>query len=421
MLVQFGFKNFKSFRDDTTLDLLATKITEHADQVIQAGKEKVLPVAAIFGANASGKSNVIQAFRFMRIYVRDSFFYGGYPEGRQSERRKPVQSPFLFDAQTREAESLFEVYFVDEENGGKMYHYGFTLNKQGVVEEWLNVRAKTAREFRPVFYRGEDELDLRGLSSQNRELIRIALDKEVLIVSLGAKLKVETLRPIWKWFYYSSVVDFGNPIENVIRSERLPYHFGEDDQVRHRVAQYFSTFDDAVVDFAVEAVDEEDEKDGSSRYRVEAVHRTTDGGHISIPLKEESDGTLKMLALYPEIQRVLTSGGVLFVDELNARLHPLLVRNIVLIFLNPEINKRHAQLIFSTHDVWLMESELLRRDEIWFVEKGSDGASSLYSLSDFRDHCGDKIRKDENYIKNYMLGKYGGIPSLKAFTVFVEE
>ena len=120
-----------------------------------------------------------------------------------------------------------------------------------------------------------------------------------------------------------------------------------------------------------------------------------------------------MFAFYPELQSVMKNGGVYFIDDLNASLHPLLVRNFILTFLNPEININHAQLIFTTHDTWQLSNQLLRRDEIWFTEKDDEGLSTLYSLADFIDEDGSRIRKDENYEKNYLLGKYGAIPSLK--------
>ena len=138
-------------------------------------------------------------------------------------------------------------------------------------------------------------------------------------------------------------------------------------------------------------------------------------------MEEESAGTLKMFALYQKLQDVLQKGGVYCIDELNARLHPLLVRNFILIFLNPEVNVNHAQLIFTTHDTWQLSNQLLRRDEIWFTEKDSDGVSTLYSLADFVDEDGSKIRKDESYEKNYLLGKYGAIPTLKTIDLLKED
>ncbi|MEY8433005.1 ATP-binding protein [Lachnospiraceae bacterium 48-42] len=419
MLIQFRFKNFKSFRDDTILDLSATKITEHSDRVISAGYDKLLPTAAIFGANASGKSNVIEAFRYMMTYVIESFSYGGDPNDRKTKNKKLKYTPFLFDSASKDAESSFEVYFMGtEERGYKSYNYGFTLNQDGVIEEWLNSKAKTAREYKQVFYRNGNELDLSGLPTKSQELIRISLNKEALIVSLGAKLKVTKLKSIRDWFYNTNFTNFGNPYENVFLSSLIPDGFAENKSVQDKVVAYFSSFDSSIIGFHTEVLKGEDED--HRHVKIDAIHCMVNGGTASIPLEEESDGTLKMFALYPALQDTLENGGVLLVDELNARLHPLLVRSFLITFLNPEINSKHAQLVFTTHDSWQLSNNLLRRDEIWFTEKDDSGVSALYSLADFVDEDGIKIRKDESYEKNYLLGKYGAIPTLKYFDMFRE-
>lgn len=137
-----------------------------------------------------------------------------------------------------------------------------------------------------------------------------------------------------------------------------------------------------------------------------------------IPLELESAGIFKMFAVYLELQEVLEKGSVFFIDELNAHLHLLFVRNFLLTFLNPEINTNHAQLVFTIHDTWQLSNQLLHRDKIWFVEKDERGVSTLYSLADFIDEDGYHIRKDESYEKNYLLGKYGAIPTLKSIDIF---
>lgn len=421
MLIQFRFKNFKSFKDDTILDLSATKITEHSDRIVQIGNEKILPTAAIFGANASGKSNVIEAFRFMASYVVESFAFGGESDDKKSKTKKLKQTPFLFDKESRDAESSFEVYFItSEEAGCKSYNYGFTLNQTGIGEEWLNVKSKTARSYKPVFYRNREELDLSGLPAKSQEIIRMTLEQETLIVSLGAKLKIAKLKSIRDWFYNTNFTNFGNPIENVFLSSLIPDGFADDKDVQKKVVDYFATFDSSIVGFSVEVIKGDDED--SRHVKIDALHKVIGSDEFaSIPLEEESDGTLKMFALYPALQDTLESGGVLFVDELNARLHPLLVRGFLITFLNPETNPNHAQLVFTTHDSWQLSNNLLRRDEIWFTEKEQTGVSTLYSLADFVDEDGVKIRKDESYEKNYLLGKYGAIPTLKYFDMFKGE
>ena len=420
MLIQFCFKNFKSFRDDTILDMSATKITEHSDRIFTVGNEKILPVAAIYGANASGKSNVIEAFRFMVTYVLESFSYGGDGDDKKSKNKRLKLTPFLFDSASRDSESTFEVYFIDsEEHGYRAYNYGFTLNQGGVVEEWLNSKAKTAREYKRVYYRSQEEIDLSGLPAKSRDNLLVALEKETLIVSLGAKLKIAKLKTIRDWFNGNNFANFGNPYENVFLSSLIPEGFSDSKEVQDKVVAYFSSFDPSIIGFHVEVLNGDDED--RKHVKIDAIHRMIDGGTATIPLEEESDGTLKMFALYPALQETLENGGVLLVDELNARLHPLLVRSFLITFLNPAINTKNAQLIFTTHDSWQLSNHLLRRDEIWFTEKDKQGVSTLYSLADFVDTDGIKIRKDESYEKNYLLGKYGAIPTLKYFDMFKGE
>lgn len=424
MLLQFNFKNYKSFRDDTVLDLSATKISEYSERVVVVANEKILPVAAIFGANAHGKSNVFEALRYMHNYVIKSFDFGGNNDNKKTRKRIYKPTPFLFDESSKNAESSFEVYFIDsEETGARTYNYGFTISEEGVNEEWLNYKTKSSREnFKRIFYRNEVdfEMDLSGLPSKVQENIKLALQRETLIVSLGAKLKIQKLQHIRDWFINNEFADFGRPVENYFLSRLLPYNFSKDKSVRNKVIKYFSAFDPSIVDFDVEI--KKSDKDDDDEIKIDAIHKMVGTNKTTkIPLQNESSGTLKMFSLYPMLQDVLDVGGVFFIDELNARLHPLLVRAFLITFLDTEINKNHAQLIFTTHDSWQMNGNGLRRDEIWFTEKDADGVSTLYSLADFVDADGVKIRKDENYEKNYLLGKYGAIPTLKYFDMFKEN
>ena len=422
MLLQFNFKNFKSFLDDTTLDMTAAKISEYENHLIKIGGENILPVAAIFGSNASGKSNVIEAFEYMHMYVIDSFNYGG-DSSKKDKGTFLKPTPFIFNSDSANAESTFEVYFIDnDDEKERTYNYGFSIDAEGVVEEWLNVKAKTAKEANRVFYRNRKEnvLDLNSFDNKTRENLAAALESEALIVSLGSKLKIDKLKLVRDWFVKNELTNFGEPIQTLVLSNLLPNNFADDENVRKNVLAYLSSFDNSIVDFKVAVIKGEKEED--NKFKIDSVHKMTDGkGFASIPLQNESSGTLKMFALYPFLNEVLSKGGILFVDELNAKLHPLLVRVFVQMFLNKELNPNNAQLIFTTHDTWQLNSNLLRRDEIWFTEKQDNGVSQLYSLVDFVDNDGDKIRKDENYEKNYLLGKYGAIPTLKFIDLFKEE
>lgn len=418
MLIQFNFKNYKSFKGEASLDLSAAKMTEFSDRVVSVGGDKILPVAAIYGANASGKSNVYRAFEYMSHYVVNSFKFGDEEE--LFEQYRPV--PFLFDSVSEQAESSFEVYFtIPGDPSEKSYNYGFCVGKEGIAEEWLNAKAKTARQYKSVFYRSKDEIDLSGLPKKSKENIEIALEKQVLIISLGAKLKIAKCKLVRDWFAINEFADFGDVVTNLFMSRRLPKGFVDNREVRKNVIDYFASFDENIKDFQVEKVPGEGDKK-EERYKINALHKKTDSNEMAeIPLDLESAGTLKMFALYPELQETLNKGSVFFIDELNARLHPLLVRNFILTFLNPQINTRHAQLIFTTHDTWQLSNQLLRRDEIWFTEKDAQGVSTLYSLADFVDEDGSRIRKDESYEKNYLIGKYGAIPSLKSIEIIRED
>ena len=420
MLIQFSFKNYKSFRDEATLDLSAAKMTEFSDRVVSEGNDKILPMAAIYGANASGKSNIYNAFEYMADYVVESFKYGDEEE--KFEEYRPT--PFLFDSVSNNAESSFEVYFtIPGDKAEKTYNYGFCVDRHGVTEEWLNSKAKTARKYTSVFYRSTEEntLDLSGLPKSSRDNIQVALEKQVLIVSLGAKLKVNKCKDIRDWFMANEFADFGDPFTNFFLSRRLPKGFVDNDSVQKKVIEYFASFDEHIKDFEIEKLPH-DADNKEETYKISSLHKKIDSDTFAaIPLNMESAGTLKMFALYPELQDVLEKGSVFFIDELNARLHPLLVRNFLLTFLNPEINTKHAQLIFTTHDTWQLSNQLLRRDEVWFTEKDEQGISKLYSLADFVDESGARIRKDESYEKNYLIGKYGAIPTLKSIDIFKEE
>ncbi|MCD6322736.1 MAG: ATP-binding protein, partial [Clostridiales bacterium] len=164
------------------------------------------------------------------------------------------------------------------------------------------------------------------------------------------------------------------------------------------------------------------ESEENDYYKINSIHSSsTVNDNPSIPLNNESAGTLKMFALYPSLKEVFENGGLLVIDELNAKLHPLLVRNILISFLNPEININNAQIIFTTHDVWQLSTGLLRRDEIWFTDKDDEGISDLYSLADFKDENDQKIRKDAAFERNYVTGSYRAIPSLKPINILKDN
>jgi len=306
---------------------------------------------------------------------------------------------------------MFEVFGIDNDTM-RTFNYGFSVDDKGIVEEWLNERAKTARSSRLIFYRNRQEMDFKGLDAADRNNIMTAIEPEVLIISLGNKLKVKKCQPIVEWFYHCETSDYGDPREDYFLSNALPNRF-TDREVQDAVLQFLASFDDSIKGFRIKELPK-GENNSIGRLYIETLHKAIDSDElVGINLHQESSGTLKMFSLYPSLMEVLHKGTVLFVDELNTKLHPLLVRNLISMFTNLDTNPNHAQLVFNTHDTWQLSNNSLRRDEIWFTDKNPNGESSLYSLAEFRSDQGLKIRKDEQYDKNYLLGKYQAIPSLK--------
>ena len=418
MLLKFKFKNFKSFRDEVCLDLTATKITEFSDRNFEVGNIKVLPVASIFGANASGKSNVMDAFRFMCEYIIMSLNFAGGQVNPLLQGGTIKPTPFLFDSKSRDEGSKFEVYFVmNNDKTEKIYQYGFVFNNSIIEEEWLYYKAKTSREdFKNIFYRSKDENNYDGLEKDKIKNIEVSMQKETLVLTLGSKLKERTLSDIYNWFMQIMNINFGNVTENLWISQMhgILQHMLKSD-IQKKVVNYLSTFDESIVGMDAK----ENLIDPITKRKIIEInfhHKMIDSKDvIRLPKVMESAGTQKMFNLYPYFNNAIINGCLLFIDELNARLHPLLIRTIVQMFLDKDINTNKAQLIFTSHDVWQLKSDIMRRDEIWFTEKNDKGISNLYSLSDFIDENGGKVRKDEDYQKNYILGKYGAIPNLKGF------
>jgi len=414
MLLQFCFSNYKSFKDEAVFDMRASGSNEYNGQVRSLGKDRVLLVAAIYGANASGKSNVFSAFRYMSRHVVNSLFMS--KDVSEENQIDIPRTPFVLSSKENEP-SEFEVYYADNcGNREKYYNYGFSIDSEGIVEEWLKTNSKTGvirnKEYKDIFYRKRGEKTFFGSSiSKYSKNLSISLEDKVLLVSLGAKLKVKELLEVRDWFYRNDILDCSDPISDAVNSRRLPKEIVVNPDARKKLVEFIHSFDKSIVDFEFEKVAPlEDDDEGN--YHVFTIHLSSDGNNrVRIPFREESSGTIKMFALYKRLMNVLQRGGVFFSDELDIKIHPLLMRNIILTFADPNKNPNNAQLIFTTHNTIYMDMGLFRKDAIWFTEK-KDNVSELYSLDDFVEPNGKKVRKDSNYEKNYLLGNYGAIPCL---------
>ena len=414
MLLQFYFSNYRSFEGEGILDMRASGSNELSSHIRNSLNEKVLPVTAIYGANASGKSSVFEAFRFMAFCVLESLSFSD--DNKKNSYKLKVDS-FKF-SDSRDKPSEFEINYIDKKGKKELYYnYGFKIDNSGILEEYLASNTKTGvkrnEEYTYIFRRERNQkLYLDSSIEKFRENLEISLKDKTLLVSLGAKLNINEFIRVRTWFINAEVINFSNSLYGVFLENTLPNNIIESEEVRKNLVSFINSFDDSIIDIEVEKISAIDESD-SDNYRVFTVHKSDKGTSTArISMNEESSGTKKMFSLYQTLLDVLEKGTVFFADELDIKLHPLLMRNILLTFTDKEKNPNNAQLIFTTHNTIYMDMNLLRRDEIWFVEK-DNGVSNLYSLDDITNEKGEKVRKDSNYEKHYLLGNYGAIPNLK--------
>ena len=414
MLLQFYFSNYRSFEGEGILDMRASGSNELSSHVRNNLNEKVLPVTAIYGANASGKSSVFEAFQFMALCVLESLSFSD--DNKKNPYKLKIDS-FKF-SESKEKPSEFEINYIDKKGKKELYYnYGFKIDNSGILEEYLASNTKTGvkrnEDYTYIFKRERNQkLYLDSSIEKFRENLEISLKEKTLLVSLGAKLNIDEFIRMRTWFINTEVINFSNSLYGAFLENILPNNIIESEEVRKNLVSFINSFDDSIIDIEVEKISAIDEND-KDNYRVFTIHKSDKGTSTArISMNEESSGTKKMFSLYQTLLDVLEKGGVFFADELDIKLHPLLMRNILLTFTDKEKNSNNAQLIFTTHNTIYMDMDLLRRDEIWFVEK-DNGVSNLYSLDDITNEKGEKIRKDSNYEKHYLLGNYGAIPNLK--------
>ena len=414
MLLQFYFSNYRSFEGEGMLDMRASGSNELSSHVRNNLNEKVLPVTAIYGANASGKSSVFEAFQFMTWCVLESLSFSD--ENKKNPYKLKVDS-FKF-SENKGKPSEFEINYIDKKGKKELYYnYGFKIDNSGILEEYLASNTKTGvkrnEDYTYIFKRERNQkLYLDSSIEKFRENLEISLKDKTLLVSLGAKLNIEEFIRVRTWFINTEVINFSNSLYGAFLENILPNNIIESEEVRKNLVSFINSFDDSIIDIEVEKISAIDEND-KDNYRVFTIHKSDkETSTARISMNEESSGTKKMFSLYQTLLDVLEKGGVFFADELDIKLHPLLMRNILLTFTDKEKNSNNAQLIFTTHNTIYMDMDLLRRDEIWFVEK-DNGISKLYSLDDITNEKGEKVRKDSNYEKHYLLGNYGAIPNLK--------
>ena len=396
MLCQFTVKNFKSIRDEVTFDMQAAAISEHEDRIIKDKDEELyLPVSAVYGPNGGGKSNVLEALHSLVMKVLRPLYATSNNEETAMKMKKLVIEPFAFDEGIRNEPTEFELFFRTE---SAEYRYELTVKKEVVEYERLDrIKLETGRKS-ALFERDENEIILKGAFARLKTSDELS-DTLPLLSYLGITYsKNEVVQDVLDWFDEEiDFLNYGNPMQEL----RMAVSKSED--VKRLMLQMIQEMDLDIVDFRVE------EKD---RIEVFTKH-VVDEFEAELNLFDESSGTKKLFGLLPFIAKSLLRGTTLVIDELDAKIHPVLLKYLIMTFSNMEKNKKGAQLIFTSHDLSTMNSEVFRRDEIWFVAKGNSQNSKLYSLVEFKNKKGESVRKDAKFDKQYLEGKYGADPYLR--------
>lgn len=391
MLVQFRLKNVLSFREETVLDMTAINAyKEHESNLFSVGsKEKFLRVAAIYGANASGKSNLFYAMYYFQRIIAESF--NNVKEGQMTAIEENY-FPFSFDDNNDNSE--FEIV---EIIGEYEYKYGFEYNNKAIVCEWMYRKNLQTNRNVIILERTEEEITLGPLVRKACDIYKEQIPVETLALSFFNKLKLKTeiFRDMYSAIMETLVVNT-DVFENFeFLNKVLPDVIDEE---KDNLIEFLKAIDTGIIDIDYE------KKENTIEFFT--THLGGNGKKYLLPLLNESEGTIKSIAIYIHARVAVTYNKSMFVDELNVKLHPLLLKFIIDLFYKEE---SYGQLIYTTHDTTLMDKRFFRRDQIWFVQKNENGYSELVALSDF------KVRSDASFEKDYLAGVYGGIPRLKSF------
>ena len=410
MLIRFSFKNFKSFKNENCLDMEATSLKEHEYNVAKTDNGEYLKVSAIYGANASGKTNVLQAFDYMkkRILVSDD-----------SKKNSPIDEENIYSFMINNDPIALEVEILAKNN--KIYKYGFEVLKDEIISEWLF--EKRVNKFYAIFERENKNVSMKP--NKISELVNI--DERTLFLNIYSKIdrNNEDFSNVYDWFVNSTYLDLGNPNFERFINNRVSLKILSDENYKKELLKFIKTFDSGIEGIKTTPDSIEAVKSNNGIIDIEVIHKGENGELKALPFYLESNGTRKMFHLFDFFMDALKNGMVLFVDELDAKLHPLLTRYIINLFHNSDTNKGNGQLIYSTHDTVNLNKETFRRDEIWFAEKDKDGISEIYALSDYiledDKNAGKKVRNDATYNKDYLTGRYGAIPVLEEFDINYEK
>ena len=412
MILEFSVKNFLSFKEKVTFSMIANSNKELNDNYVEIGGNKVLKSAAIYGANASGKSNLFKILTLVVLMLRSS-------NSVDINAKLPL-IPFKLDKGSVNKPSEFEIKFILDET---RYVYGFIADKDKIYDEYLyyypngrETKIFDRTNINEYSYTQKDEKILREIEAKNAQ--------NKFFLATATNRNFDKTKAAYN--FLTNGIGTCNNLE-ILKNMAYKMYETNPDYLKDFAIDFLQKADFNIEDYQISQIDVPGEfltaipefitktlPDKPKAYQVLFKHKNSDN-YLSID--EESLGTQMIFAFIPFLADSLKNKKVLIIDELDKSLHPFLVQYIVEIFNDAEINKNGSQLIFNTHDTNLLDLNILRRDQIWFTEKNSEtGESDLYSLSDF------SVRKQENVEKGYMLGRYGAVPFIKNdFNLWEEE
>lgn len=412
MILEFSVKNFLSFKEKVTFSMIANSNKELNDNYVEIGGNKVLKSAAVYGANASGKSNLFKILTLVVLMLRSS-------NSVDINAKLPL-IPFKLDKGSVNKPSEFEIKFILDET---RYVYGFIADKDKIYDEYLyyypngrETKIFDRTNINEYSYTQKDEKILREIEAKNAQ--------NKFFLATATNWNFDKTKAAYN--FLTNGIGTCNNLE-MLKNMAYKMYETNPDYLKDFAIDFLQKADFNIEDYQISQIDVPGEfltaipefitktlPDKPKAYQVLFKHKNSDN-YLSID--EESLGTQMIFAFIPFLADSLKNKKVLIIDELDKSLHPFLVQYIVEIFNDAEINKNGSQLIFNTHDTNLLDLNILRRDQIWFTEKNSEtGESDLYSLSDF------SVRKQENVEKGYMLGRYGAVPFIKNdFNLWEEE
>lgn len=403
MLLEFCVKNFLSIKDDLKLSFVATTLKESLSEpndVIRISDMGLALVrsAVIYGANASGKTNVLKAIAFYKSFIMNSFKNGQAGESIDVEN-------FRLNASTVQEPTTMEATFTF---GEYLYRYGFEVGEKAVHAEWLyrRMNRKRSKEVE-IFYREETGVIVHAKSPLMQDLVNRKMVRDnALLLSTAAQFNETTAVDILHWLSDTQVLFCSEDDKMWLQAIR---HL-DDEKMRERIVRFAK-----YADLGIENITKIGNRIVSSHRQYDDEGRETNDVAFSFS-GNESEGTIKYFSLAYPIIDALDNGKRLLVDELDSKLHPLLVRKIVTLFNSAETNSKGAQLLFTTHDTFLLSAGLFRRDQVWFTQKDNFGATEAYSLAEY------KVRGSSPFERDYLQGKFGATPIIGDMeTIFTAE